>query len=165
MDKQIVFLPNAVFDRKINGVELATFALLTAYNGEVALPVWKIVEETGLGESVTRRTLRKLEARKWISCDREQNGAFRYRVLLAAGETDRFPLPLATLPYGSTCKLSVFAYLCSCAASGIDLPSTSEISEALHLHPQTVRAHLKALRAEGESKRIPHPVAVLLREK
>lgn len=161
MQKQMVILPNAVFERKVNGVELATFALLTAYNGEV-LPVDQIADETGLGGSATRRSIHKLEARGWISCDQSATGAYRYRVLLTAGETDCFALPLAALSYGSTCKLSVLAYLCSCAASGTDLPTTPEICAALHLHPQTVRAHLKALRAEGASKRVPRPVAKLL---
>lgn len=165
MQKQIVYLPNAVFERKINGVELATFALLTAYNGEVALPVGRIAEETSLGESVTRRSIRKLEARGWIAYDHNISAANRYRVLLIDRGADSFPLPLAALPYGNTCKLLVLAYLCSLAASGIELPPTPEISAALHLHPQTVREHLAALRMEGTSTRIPRPVAKLLLDK
>lgn len=154
MEKQHICLPNAVFEQELTDKELAAFAILTARaepqeNGDrvATLSYSELARETGQSFSTAIRSIRSLERRKWITHVRGSRALpNRYRLLPDATGGSTFPFPVSAIKTMRGMQLRIFAYLCSCTASGVGIPPESQIAAALHLHPQTVREHLKALR-------------------
>lgn len=162
MKNELIYLPKRIFERRINSVELAVFALITRYDGHT-LSMCAVAREAGVAFSAARKMLEKLIECGWVESETVSDGGAKlYRALLRAEREDCFPFPRAALPFAGTQKLTVLAYLCYLVSEGKELPTIKEFSRQAHLGRQTIRTHLVALKADGASERVPEAVAKLI---